>query len=134
MSSNLKSLGLVSEMHCVFSNWDLLSTSEGQSGAIAISYMFSESFRQPWLATQKKTSHVWYWVFVTWSLALGGIVVSIDEKRLFKPCMYLYIKLDLVSGCLYFHMNSQSCDSLWLFRQHYCFLPSLLLRLSLLPH
>ena len=89
MSSNLKSLGLVSEMHCVFSNWDLLSTSEGQSGAIAISCMFSESFRQPWLATQKKTSHVWYWVFVTWSLALGGIVVSIDEKRLFKPCMYM---------------------------------------------
>lgn len=40
LSSNLDSLGPVSEMHGVFSNWDLSSASGVQSGAITISRMF----------------------------------------------------------------------------------------------
>ena len=54
-----ETLGLVSEVHSVFSNWDLSSTSEGWLMETAIGCMLWESLRQPWTTTQIRDFSCW---------------------------------------------------------------------------
>lgn len=52
--------GPVSEMHGVFTNTNLSSTSGAHPRATTIVCMLLESSRQPWPTTQKRANCVWY--------------------------------------------------------------------------
>lgn len=73
----------------------------------------------------EKTSRAWYWVFVIWSLALGGNIVNPDKKILFiyvylyYVCTYAYLYSDFVVTV--FRKTVNSIISYDFFRYLYCY-------------
>jgi hypothetical protein len=42
------------------------------------------------------------WVFIGWSLALGGSIVSPGEKSVLKLHMYIYTQIYIIIGLFWF--------------------------------
>lgn len=95
-----------------FSYRDLHHISRGSPRAAAIGCMLEESPRQPWPITQKGASHVWFGVFVRWSLTLAGKAVNPDEKNSLK---YVCVFTDTLNyehyiyTLTYVHLTAVNC-------------------------
>lgn len=90
----------ISEVYDFFSIGTYLPPQgRGKPRLIAIVYMFLELLGKPWTTTQKKAPYVWYWVFVTWSLALIAQMRNNHQNYIHTELYVLEFYKYIVNSC-----------------------------------